>query len=354
MVAPLKVGIAGLGTVGAEVVRLIEAARPDLVGALRTRRARRRGHRALEGEEARARPARHRMGQKPAGAGQRSRHRLLRRIDGRLRRSRAVGDRGGAEIRQVGGHRQQGADRQARIAAGEGGRKAWRRAEFRGGGRRRHSRDQDPARGSCRHRHQSRLRHSQRHLQLHPDPDGAGGPVVRRMPEGRAASRLCRGQSVVRRRRPRHRAEARDSGQPRLRHQGGAERGLCRRHFLDRAGRSARRGRTRLPRQAARRRGADRKGHRAARASDHGAEIVLDRAGDGRHQCGDHRWRGHSADHAGRSGRRRCCDRVRRGRRHRRCRARHPRQAVRPSGRRNCARPPRRRWSATKAATISA
>ena len=81
------------------------------------------------------------------------------------------------------------------------------------------------------------------------------------------------------------------------------------------------------------RRGADRQGHRTARASDHGAEIVLDRAGDGRHQCGDHRRRGHSADHAGRPGRRRCCDRVGRGRRYRRCRARHPRQAVRPSGR---------------------
>ncbi len=30
-------------------------------------------------------------------------------------------------------------------------------------------------------------------------------------------------------------------------------------------------------------------------------KIVLDRAGDGRHQCGDHRRRGHSADHAGRA-----------------------------------------------------
>ena len=44
MVAPLKVGIAGLGTVGAEVVRLIEQQSRALVGALRPRRARRRGH----------------------------------------------------------------------------------------------------------------------------------------------------------------------------------------------------------------------------------------------------------------------------------------------------------------------
>ena len=73
--------------------------------------------------------------------------------------------------------------------------------------------------------------------------------------------------------------------------------------------------------------------HRAARASDHGAEILLDRAGDGRDQCGHHRRRGHSADHAGRPGRRWCRDRIRRARRHRRCRARRPRQSVRPAGR---------------------
>ena len=214
------------------------------------------------------------MGQKSAGAGQRSQGRLLRRADGRLRRAGAVGDRGRAEVRQVGGDRQQGADRQARIAAGEGRREAWRRAELRGGGRRRHPRHQDPSRRACRHRRQSRLWHPQRHLQLHPDPDGAGGPVVCRMPEGRAAARLCRSQPVLRRRRPRHRAEARDPGEPRLRHQGGAERGLCRRHLLDRAGRSAGGRGARLPRQTAWRGGAHRQGHRAARASDHGAEIV--------------------------------------------------------------------------------
>ncbi len=80
------------------------------------------------------------------------------------------------------------------------------------------------------------------------------------------------------------------------------------------------------------RRGAHRQGHRAARASDHGAEIVLDRAGDGRHQRRDHRRRRHSADHAGGTGRRRCRDGVRRGGRHRRRGARHSRQAVRAPG----------------------
>ena len=68
-------------------------------------------------------------------------------------------------------------------------------------------------------------------------------------------------------------------------------RDLCRRHLLDHAGRSRRRRRTRLSRQAARRRGEDRQGHRAARASDHGAQGFRDRAGDGRDQCGDHRRR---------------------------------------------------------------
>ena len=58
-----------------------------------------------------------------------------------------------------------------------------------------------------------------------------------------------------------------------------AERGLCRRHLLDHAGRSPRGRRTRLSAQAARRRRADQDRHRAARASDHGAAIVLDRAG---------------------------------------------------------------------------
>ncbi len=66
---------------------------------------------------------------------------------------------------------------------------------------------------------------------------------------------------------------------------------LCRGHLLDHACRSRRRRRAWLPRQAARRRGEDRGGHRAARASDHGAEGFGDRAGHGRDQCGDGRRR---------------------------------------------------------------
>lgn len=58
-----------------------------------------------------------------------------------------------------------------------------------------------------------------------------------------AQRRLRGGQSVVRCRRP-HCAKACDPGEPCLRHQGRAERGLCRRHFLHRPGGFARRRRT--------------------------------------------------------------------------------------------------------------
>ena len=118
MVAPLKVGIAGLGTVGAEVVRLIETeagmlsarcGRGVRVVAVTARsKAKKRGV-DLRGID---------WAKDPLALAIDPGHRLLRRTDGRLRRSGAVGGRGGAEGRQVGRHRQQGADRQARHAAG--------------------------------------------------------------------------------------------------------------------------------------------------------------------------------------------------------------------------------------------
>ena len=61
--------------------------------------------------------------------------------------------------------------------------------------------------GNTRH---PRLRHPQRHLQLHPDPDGERGPVLRGLPRGRAAARLCRGRPDLRHRGQRHRAQAVD------------------------------------------------------------------------------------------------------------------------------------------------
>ena len=88
--------------------------------------------------------------------------------------------------------------------------------------------------------------------------------------------------------------------------------------------------RARLSRQAARRRGRYRQGHRAARASDHGAQGLRHRAGDGRDQRRDGRCRRGRGDHAGRSRRRRHGDRLRGGGGHRRYRARRAHAAVRP------------------------
>src|SRR5256714_1615378 len=59
-------------------------------------------------------------------------------------------------------------------------------------------------------------------------------------------------------------------------------------------------GRARLPREVAGRGGQDRQGHRAARASDHGAEGDRYRPGDGRHKRRHRRRRCDRADHAGR------------------------------------------------------
>ena len=60
-------------------------------------------------------------------------------------------------------------------------------------------------------------------------------------------------------------------------------------------------------------------------------EGFRDRPGHGRHQRRHHRRRGHRADHAGRAGRRRHGDRLGGGRRHRRYRARRAGGAVRPA-----------------------
>ena len=55
--------------------------------------------------------------------------------------------------------------------------------------------------------------------------------------DGRAAARLRGGRSDLRHRGPRHRAEALDPGEPRVRHQGRSGGDLCRGHFVDHAGR---------------------------------------------------------------------------------------------------------------------
>ena len=157
-----------------------------------------------------------------------------------------------------------------------------------------------------------------------------GASRVRGLPARGAAARLCGGRSVLRRRR----ATTPRKSSPFWRALPSAPKSIeaavyRRRHLVDHARRSRCRGRARLPRQAVRRRGAHRSRHRAARASDHGAEGVRDRAGDGRDQRGDGRRRRPCADHAGRARRRRHGDRFRRRFRSGRYRARRAHSAVR-------------------------
>ncbi len=76
----------------------------------------------------------------------------------------------------------------------------------------------------------ARLRHPQRHLQLYPDDDAARGHLLRGLPQGSATSRLCRGRSHIRHRRPRHGAQARHPHEPRLRNGDRRRRHLPRGH----------------------------------------------------------------------------------------------------------------------------
>ena len=215
MAAPLKVGLAGLGTVGASVVRLIDAAARRADAALRPADRGRGGQRALARQGPRHRHEEAALGRRPGGACGRSGDRCVRRTDRRRRQSGACGGQRRAQGRQIGGHRQQGAAGAARRRAGGARREAQGRAQFRGRGRRRHPDREDAARGARRQCRGAHLRHPQRHLQLHAHAHGARAAVVRRMPEGGAAAGLRRGRSVVRHRGPRHRAEAFDPGEPR-------------------------------------------------------------------------------------------------------------------------------------------
>ena len=116
-------------------------------------------------------------------AGRERRHRRLRRTD---RRRGRPGRRAAVEAALARGlpcrHRQQGAARRARRRAGRDRRGEGRAPQLRGGGRRRHSGHQDDARIAGRQHVSPRLRHPERHLQLHPDPDGDGRHLLRRLP----------------------------------------------------------------------------------------------------------------------------------------------------------------------------
>ncbi len=257
MVAPLKVGLAGLGTVGTSVVRLI--AEGSTGRALRTTGRGRRGHGPQQGQG-----SRHRSVRSCAGSTIRSRLQPTLSIDVFVELMGGDGDPAKAAIEAalsagksvVTANKALLAQARTCACAARGGER--RRAQFRGRRWRRNPCHQDVARRLCRQFLRAHLRHSERHLQLHPDPHGAGEAVLRRMPEGCTAAGLCRGRSDLRRRRLRYRAETCDPRVDRVRHQGRFRCDLCRGHFLDRAGRSAGGRRTGLSHQAAWRCGEDR------------------------------------------------------------------------------------------------
>ena len=198
MLEPLRVGVAGLGTVGAAVVRIL--ARQDNALAERCGRPD-PGHGGLGARPGQGARHRHlgpclvrRSGRPRALAG----GRLRRRADRRRRRRGEGHGRDRARLRPARRHGEQGAPRQAR--AGAGARSPRRRGvalRLRGRGGRRHPGHQDPARGPARQRGLARLRHPQRHLQLHPVAHGD-----RRASPSRPASRTRSGSATPRPTRP--------------------------------------------------------------------------------------------------------------------------------------------------------
>ena len=131
---------------------------------------------------------------------------------------------------QGAGHREQGDAGAPRARTGGGRRACGRRAQVRGGGRGRGAGDQGAARRRGGERDRARLRHPQRHLQFHPVEDGGGRPRLRRGARRGAGAGLCRGGPDVRHRRGRRRAQAVDPRQHRLRDAARVRRGRGERH----------------------------------------------------------------------------------------------------------------------------
>ena len=188
MPAPLRIGLAGLGTVGAGVVKVLQVARRD---NRRPRRPPGRDRRDLgaiadrdrgvdlsayawEDDPVVARPPR---GRRPRGRGDRRRGR-----SGQSHRQAALA--GGKHLVTA---------NKAMLArhgsgAGERRRGERRRPALRGGGRRRHPGGQGADRGPRRQRHHPGDGGAERHLQLHPDPDGGRGRALRPGARGGASA----------------------------------------------------------------------------------------------------------------------------------------------------------------------
>ena len=229
MNTPVRVAMLGCGVVGSEVARLLIEQADDLVArvgaplelvGIGVRRIDR--DRAVDiprelfttDAEALVTPRRH------------------RRRDRGDRRDRAgpVADPGGAGVRRVGGHRQQGAARRGRRHLVRGRREGRPRRLLRGGGRRRDPDHPAAARVAGRRQGAPRARHRQRHHQLHPRPDGHPRHRLRGGPRGRPEPRVRRGRPDRRRRGLRRRREGRDPRQPGVPHPGHGCRRLPRRH----------------------------------------------------------------------------------------------------------------------------
>ena len=261
MIEPLRVGVAGLGTVGASVVRILARqdnalaercgrpiARHRRLGARPVARPRRRPLAAMPGSTIRSRWPRSRRG------------RLRRRADRRRRRagqgrpSRRRSRPASTSSPPTRRCSPSTASRSRRAAEAKGVALA-----FEASVGRRHPGRQDAARGAAGNavsRIYGILNGTCNYILSRMEQRG---PDLRRVPRGRAAPRLRRGRPDLRRRGLRHRPQARDPDQPRLRHRDRRRGDLCRGHLVDRAARPQDGRRARLPHQAARRRRAHRR-----------------------------------------------------------------------------------------------
>ena len=149
MTRPLRVGIAGLGTVGASVIRILDRQNEAVAqrGGRPVRGRGRLGPRQDQGP--RLRSLQLHVVRRSGGAGPLGRGGLRRRAGGRRGRRSAGDVRDGPVARQARGHGQQGAAGQARPGARAACRGEGRVARLRGLRRRRHPDHQDPARGAA-------------------------------------------------------------------------------------------------------------------------------------------------------------------------------------------------------------
>ena len=270
---PLKVGVAGVGTVGAALISQIAAQREALTARCGRPIEVVAVMRALQGQEARHRSAQDEMARRSGLAGARPGHRRLCRADGRRGRSGQGRGRGGAGVRQVGRHCEQGAAcAQHGVALARVAEENHVALNFEAAVGGAIPIVKTLREGLAGNSLDARLRHPQRHLQLHPDADGSRRSC--RFEEClKDAQRLGYAEAD-----PTFDIEGHDTAQKlailaslAFGTKVDRKRGLRRRDFLDHAGRSGGGRRAWLSRQAARRCDEDRKGHRAARASDHGA-----------------------------------------------------------------------------------